>query len=1492
MGGDNEALKLFHPLIRGWFEARFGRPTQVQAQAWPGIAAGEHLLAVAPTGSGKTLAAFLWSLDRLLSGAWPPGRTSVLYISPLKALNNDVQRNLLSPLAELRQVFEAAGEEPAPVRVETRSGDTPQAERRRMVRRPPEILITTPESLHLLLSSQGGRSILPTVRTVILDEIHAVVGSKRGTLLMTAVDRLVRLAGEFQRVALSATVRPLKEVARFAAGYRLEGSPEAPGYLPREIRLVHPRAVKEYDLKVRFPLGALPEATKESVWEPLAEEFKEIIGRNRSTLLFANSRRLTEKLTLRINSREERPLAYAHHGSLSREMRSEVEAKLKAGELRAIVATNSLELGIDIGTLDEVVLVQSPPSVSSAVQRVGRAGHQVGEVSRAELFPTHALDIIQSAVLARAIKEGEIEPIRPVEGALDVLAQVIVSMVGLESWDLDELFGRLKTSHPFRHLTRREFDLVLNMLGGRYAASRIRELRPRISIDRLENTVRARKGALLALYTSGGVIPDRGYFKLRHFETNGLIGELDEEFVWEASLGQTFNLGTQNWRIERITHNDVLVRPAAPDVPATPFWRAEENGRGFHLSELMGRFLEGAEARLKEPGFKEELSADYCLEEAAAREVIDFLLAQAEATGRELPHCRHLVVEHVAAGPGGTPGHQVLIHTFWGGRVNRPLAVALGAAWEERFGQRLEIFAGNDSVSLILPHPVEGAELLSLVTPANLEELLRRSLAGSGFFGARFREAAGRALLLVRPRFGQRLPLWMSRLKSQKLLAAVENYGDFPILLEAWRTCLKDELDLEGLRRLLAGLETGEISWSEARTAQPSPMARSMTFSQVSKYMYMTDEPPGGGRAGLKPDLLEEVVFSPGLRPVIDPEIAAGFEAKRQRLAPGYAPASVPEVWDWVKERLLIPEAEWGELAAAVERDHGLARTALEEELAARLVRLYPGPGVELVAALEETPRLVLALGSRVRVEPLGGGGPMDLSGARPAEEDEGEEEDEALGWLLTEWLQFYGPLTADKLARTLGLGPGRLALALQDLAEERRIVQGRLTAGGTEEELCEAGNLEILLRLSRARARPAFQALEARLLPLFLAHFQGLTGPGEGQEDLGRVLEGLLCLPARAGLWEEEILPARLSPFRPAWLDRIIQEGELRWLGTSREKVAFCFRAELDLLGREEGDHEGSPEAGPDVGELFPDPDGRYDFSTLLRTSGLSSPELAGRLWSALWKGEVANDSFLALRRGIETGFKVPLTPAGPGTGRRGRSGGRAGFGRWKTALPMAGSWFRLPELRPPEDLIEAEERNKDRVRVLLDRYGLLFRELLQKEAEPFRWPAVFRTLRLMELSGEVLAGAFFQGIPGLQFISHRAFRVLQRALPERAVYWLNAADPASVCGLGLEPFRDRLPRRLESSHLVFRGTEPVLVSERRGAALTFLTGPEDPEIQSFLSPLHHLLQRGFQNLKQIKVETINGEKAAFSPFLEVLRTGFEVSPGAGDVVLYRRQG
>ncbi|MFC1971780.1 DEAD/DEAH box helicase [Chloroflexota bacterium] len=1493
---DVTVLSQFHPLIARWFAEKVGQPTEIQEQSWQRISSGEHVLITAPTGSGKTLAAFLWAINQLVTEQLPAGHTSVLYISPLKALNNDIRRNLLQPLDELRQVFEQEGAVFPDIRVQTRSGDTPQSERSKMQRHPPEILITTPESLNLLLSSIGGRSILRNISTVILDEIHAVVGNKRGVHLMTAVERLVPLSGEFQRLALSATVQPLETVAEFIGGFRVDGMAPSPTYTPRPVSITATNSARRYDIHVRFPGETADRQVQESIWEPLVTEFKATIGRNRTTLLFANSRRLCEKLALKINSGELSPIAYVHHGSLSREIRSEVERKLRDGELRAVIATNSLELGIDIGVLDEVVLVQSPPSVSSAIQRVGRAGHQVGEVCHGTLFPTHSHDLLEAAVLVPAILQQDLESIKPLQCPLDVLAQVIVSMVGVEKWDIDELFTQIRASYPYRQLSREQFDLVLNMLGGRYADSRIRELKPRISIDRLDNTVEAKKGALLVLYTSGGMIPDRGYFHLRHHDDNALIGELDEEFVWEASIGQTFGLGTQNWKIERITHNDVFVVPGNPKIMATPFWKGEENYRDFHFSEHIGRFLETANDNLDEPDFSTVLQNNNGMEATAAEQLTAFLQRQKERTGCDLPHRHHLVAEFVSSGPGGVPGNQLVLHTLWGGRVNRPFAMALEAAWEEQFGQRLEVYTGNDCIVLQLPHDVHAEEVLSLVSSATVEQLLRKRLEGSGFFGARFRECAGRALLLTRSRIGQRMPLWMSRLHSQKLLNSVLRYDDFPILLEAWRTCLRDEFDLKSLRQVLAEFESGAIRWSETHTSYPSPMAQSISWKQTEEYMYMGDEPAAGTISRLRGDLLNHVVFTPGIRPQVHRELVEQFEAKRQRLITGYSPETPRELVDWVKERLLIPSAEWEQLLQAIRHDHELYTDELLESAAGKLVRITPPEASEpLIVARETLPRVIFGLYGNMNIpaELLLPGDVTSVVSEEPAVPE--DDRDEVLTSLLGDWLQFYGPTNFEFMQTTIGIEKQRLSLALEDLIDSQKVIMGQLVADGTDDEICDAENFEVLLRLMRASAVPVFEPLGIEWLPLFLAHYQGVASPQDSIDGLFRLLEQLLCFSAPAEMWESEILPARLRPYSTSWLDTIMQEGDLRWIGKENHRVAFCFEPDLDLMQGEaevpeQPDTEAEASPSRAFEGLFPSPIGRYDFSTLLEVSNYRPEELSSRLWTAVWQGQVTNDTFAALRKGIENQYKVPKIPANkPGFHSR-RSGSRASFSRWKGSLPFAGNWFQLPSPEPPEDIIEAEERVKDRVRLLLDRYGILFRELLEKELPPFRWRNVFRALRLMELSGEVLAGYFFSGIPGPQFISHQAFRILQRKLPENAVYWINATDPVSLCGVQIDAIKGELPKRTASSHLVYKGNRLAAISRRNGKALTFNVPPDDPQLPEYLGFLHHRLTRQFQPIRRITIETINGEEAARSAYVDVLKTSFDVMIDYKNVVLYRQ--
>lgn len=1527
----NQALGIFHPLIEKWFREQVGVPTDVQEKAWPTIAEEKHVLITAPTGSGKTLTSFLWALNQLVTGSWESEQTSVLYISPLKALNNDIRRNLLEPLNALRSVFEEAGEPFPDIQVKTRSGDTSQQERRQMIRRPPEILITTPESLNLLLSSKSGKTILLNLKTVILDEIHAIIGTKRGTHLITAVDRLIPLSDEFQRIALSATVRPMETVAEFIGGLRVLHQGESVTWQPRPVELIRSKITKKYDVVVEFPDEAINHGD-DSLWDPLSVEFRKVVGRNRSTLFFVNSRKLSEKITGKINDNKKFPVAYAHHGSLSREIRAEVEKQLKAGNLKAIVATNSLEMGIDIGALDEVVLIQSPPSVSSAIQRVGRAGHRVGETSRGVFFPTHSQDFLEAAVLASGIMDQDIESITPVNCPLDVLAQVIVSMTGTEIWDIDQLFMRVRSSYPYRNLSRTQFDLVLNMLAGRYVDSRIRELQPRISIDRLDNTVTARKGALLVLYMSGGMIPNRGYYQLRHQESNARIGELDEEFVWEAYIGKIFHLGTQSWRIERITHNDVFVTPAKTKEMSPPFWKGEVMNRDFHFSEKIATFLEEANENLKDPRFFETLRRRNRMSENAADQLLDFLKRQRERTEVDLPHRHHILVEYTESGPGGSQGNQVVLHTFWGGRVNRPFAMALDAAWEEKYGERLEIFASNDCIAFLLPIEISAQELLSMVTAGNLETLLKKRLEGSGFFAARFRETAGIALLLTKNKMNQRMPLWMSRQKAQKLMESVLQYDDFPILLEAWRTCLQDEFDPENLKKLLSELESGVISWSYTKTGRPSPMAQNIAFDQINQYMYQLDESASEQKSSkLRDDLLQDVVFTPELRPTIDTNVIRQFVAKRQRLFPGYAPGDSRDLLDWVRERLLIPLSEWESLLEAIQRDTETDLPKLLEPIRYKLIQVCHQSSettfivsIELVEKVlrcffEPSDLLVVDFASvlgkasgqsqsidRIDIDAVLSlinrnqsidsiHGIDEIMGKEVSVEEmsrifntigeEEEEREEILSTLIGEWCRFYGPISVEFMERQLGIERSRLIAVVDDLLETRTLISGRLISGNQEELICDSENFEILLRLARLDSIPTFEPLESQYLQLFLANYQGIITPEEGIDSVFHTIEQLNGYHASASSWESEYLPARTLHYLTSWLDTIMQGGDLCWFGSEDKKISFSFRSDLDLFLEKEG---------ADLSKLFPDEYSRYDFPTLQQMTGENASGLTKRLWEHVWNGEISNDSFITLRRAIENRFKIAETPKVPQPtyGRRGRSSGnRSRFSQWKSSVPFSGNWYPLPSIKSEENLLELEEKKRDRVRVLLERYGILFRELLKRESPALGWSSIFRTLRLMELSGELLSGCFFHGIPGPQFISHQAFRSLQRQLPENKVYWINATDPASLCGIALDAFRGTLPKRLIGNHLVFRGTELIAISESNGKRLTFNMDPDDKDVQNAFGFLRHLLERSFQPKKQITIETINGIEATKSPWLDQLRVGFDPLIDLKTVTLYKKR-
>jgi ATP-dependent Lhr-like helicase len=1078
--------------------------------------------------------------------------------------------------------------------------------------------------------------------------------------------------------------------------------------------------------------------------------------------------------------------------------------------------------------------------------------------------------------MARCILLQDIEAVSPVLCPLDVLAQIIVSMTAVETWTRDALYDEIRAAYPFNSLTREHFDLVLAMLGGKYAETRLRELSPLVSVDALDGTVRAREGALLRLYSSGGTIPDRGYFSLRTADTKALVGELDEEFVWERSVGDSFFFGTQGWRINRIDHQSVEVVPVRTTTAMAPFWKAEERNRGFHFSRRISEAFERWTGSLGDPDLVPQLQRDYALQPEAARELIRFLSRQKEATGTELPHRHHLLVEFTSDPMGGSPGpaaaqarregvrarngesprgggdgtqdaavpvlNRIVLHTLWGGRVNRPYALALAAAWEEKLGAPPEVIQDDDAILLIASERPGASEIVSLVTPENVERLLRKKLEGSGFFGARFRENASRALLLPKAAVNRRMPLWFARLRAKSLFAAVGKYDDFPMLVETWRTCLRDEFDMESLTRVLSELASGAIRVSEAETAAPSPFCGGLSWKQTNVFMYDDDTPRHGGRTGLRPDLIRELVFSSSLRPQIRPETAAELQEKLQRTAPGYSPRGSRELLEWVKERVLIPMDEWERLLAACQRDHGTPAAELAAELVEKIEVLRPegesGPRAArgstanraVIAAREALPRIRKAM----------------------------EHDDDVLSSLVSQWLRFYGPVSAEAARSAFVVDEERFRLVLQDLVDEELLIVDRLVAGVEAALICDRENLEALLRITRVRARPSFQPLDASLLPLFIAQRQGLTRRGGTPENLRDSWEKLFGVGLPARMWEEEVFPARLDGYRGAWLDSLFGGSALVWFGCGRERIGFCFREDLELFT------DPHPDQGA-IDGVFPGAAGKYGFWELLDNSGFSTLVLSEKLWRLAWEGSVSNDSFQTIRRGIENRFRAEDTgkerPVRTGA-RRLASAANRSFSRWQASRPASGYWFRLPA-GSDRDALDEEELNRDKIRQLLARYGVLFREILESEIPTLRWGKLFRSLRIMELSGEVVTSRFFEGVPGLQFASAQAFGELGGKLDEDAVYWMNAADPASLCGVALESMKGLLPSRVPGTHLVFR---------RQARDLEFKVPAGEERIKEYLGFIRVLASRDARPMPAVHVETINGEPAAASSYKDAL--------------------
>ena len=1413
-----DALAVFGARTRAWFEQAFHEPTPAQRLGWPAIASGAHTLIQAPTGSGKTLAAFLYGIDRL--NARHSEGLRLVYVSPLKALNYDIERNLRGPLAGLQ----------SELRVGVRTGDTPQRERAAMLKDPPDILITTPESLYLLLTSRA-RETLKGVETLILDEVHAVAGTKRGAHLALSVERLERLVEEpFQRIGLSATQRPLAEIGRFVSG-------------ARPIELVDAGIAKRLDLQVVVPLedmrepgtdskpadllGTGSEGSQQSIWPSIYPEILRLVEQHRSTIVFVNNRRLAERLALRLNELAGREIARAHHGSLAREQRVEIEELLKAGEIPCLVATSSLELGIDMGAVDLVIQVESPKSVARGLQRIGRAGHELHATSKGRIFPKFRADLLESAVVAERMQAGAIEETVIPRNPLDVLAQQIVAIAAEEEIAVDELHELLRGAYPFADLSRQQLENVLDMLAGRYPSDEFAELRPRIIWDRTGGVIRGRGGARRLAVTNAGTIPDRGLFGVHLVDSGGRVGELDEEMVYEARAGQTFLLGASTWRIEEITRDRVLVSPA-PGVPgAVPFWKGEGVGRPYELGAAIGKASRELVASQPEKALS-RLQQQHLLDERAAKNLMKFLEEQAQATGA-VPSDRTVVVERFRDEIGDW---RVCILTPFGARVHAPWAMAIAAKLRDSLGIEAQSIWSDDGIALHLPDadaapPTDDI----LIPPDELEELVVQEVGQTALFGARFRENAARALLIPRRRPDQRTPLWQQRLKAQGLLQVARKYGSFPVILETYRECLQDVFDLSSLKRLLQGLRTRSLDLVDVETASASPYSASLLFDYIATYMYEDDTPPAERRAqalSLDRDLLRELLGQEELRDLIDPGALEEVEAQLRG-----DPRNADELHDKLRLR--------GDLRLG-EYDAALAEPLLAERRAI-LVRFA---GEERLIAAEDAGRYRDAVG----VMPPGGLPETFLVGGP-----------ESLEQLVLRYAKGRGPFTTAQANERFGIDVEPVLSALE---RRDKLARGELRPGGTEREWCEPDVLRRLRRASLAALRREVEPTEQAALGRFLPHWHGIDRRATLREALVP-LQGL-ALPVT--LWESEVLPRRVPGYGSGQLDQLCATGEVVWVGAGLDRVAIFFREDAAVLGRpaaaptpEGAAHDRIREALGRSAEFW------YD---LVAATELEPAEALPALWDLVWAGEVTNDAWTPLRAGRRYQTSAPRR-------RRPRR-----FSRQRSAQVTAtqGRWSLTDRL--------FRGRGVDRralAELLLERQGIVTRDGVRGEGIPGGYGAVYGELRALETLGICRRGYFVEGLGGAQFALPgaverlREFRPREDEEPEPLV--IAAADPAQPYGAAL-PWPKRAggrAARVAGASVVLLGGEAVLFVERGGRSLVPLREVDEAWLRVALTALVGHVKAG--GAKRLAVERFDGEPVNETEIMPLLlEAGFLAGP------------
>ena len=1434
-GAFGGVLDLFSAPVRDWFRATFADPTAVQERGWEEVAAGRHVLMAAPTGSGKTLAAFLWCLDRLSSEPMPaePERCRVLYVSPLKALAHDVDRNLRSPLVGIRHQMENVGIKPPDISVAIRTGDTPADMRRSMERHPPDILITTPESLFLLLTS-AARKILASVRWLIVDEIHSVAATKRGSHLVLSLERLCELTRvEPQRIGLSATQRPLEEVGRFLGG------------AGRAVSIVDAGRLKTMEVRVEVPVEDMTRLTAEdedsakglnSIWPAIYPRLLALIRGHRSTIVFVNSRRLAERIAARVNELAEEDLVRAHHGSIAREQRLLIEEELKAGRLRGLVATSTLELGIDMGAVDLVLQIEAPPSVAAGIQRVGRAGHSVGEVSRGVIIPKFRGDLLESAAVVEGMLEGRIESTVVPRKPLDVLAQQVVAMCAMDEWEIEKLGRVVRRAYPYSDLGPRAFESVLDMLSGRYPSDQFVELRPRIVWDRVAGKVRGRAGAQRLAVTNPGTIPDRGLFTVNLADDGRRVGELDEEMVYETRVGETFVLGASTWRIVDITPSQVIVTPAPGEPGKIAFWKADAPSRPVELGAALGKMVR--ELRALDPdAAAKRLRERAGFDDLAIKNLLAYLEDQATATGA-VPDDRTMVVERFRDEVGDW---RVCLHTPFGGRVHAPLAMALEAHLREKLGVDARSLWTDDGIAMHLPEVESPPALEELILdPEEVQALVSAQLPASALFAARFRDNAARSLLLPKRRPGQRTPLWQQRMRSAGLLQVAGQYPDFPILAETWREVMSDHFDMPALVAFLGAIRSREIRVVAVDTERASPFASSLLFSYVAEYMYEGDQPLAERRAQaltLDRELLAELLGSEDLRELLDPEAIAAVELELQGLLPERFPRDADEAHD-----LLVRLGDLSDEEATARGVNDGWLRGLERERRALSVRLA---GESRWIAAEDAGRYREAVGASL---PIGLPDVFLDAGPDPLES------------LLRRYARTHVPFVTSDPAKRWALPAPAVEAALTRLAAKGDVLAGEFRKAAEGREYCYPEVLRTLRRRSLAALRREVESVPPIALARFLPAWHGVAVRAGGVDRLLEVVFQLQGLALPASVIERDVISARVGNYAPRLLDELVSMGEVVWagrgsLGTSDGRVALYLRGDAPRLI--------APPVDPPQSELHEKirahlgARGASFFRDLYNACGGGDEDvMLDALWDLVWSGEVTNDTFAPLR------LLGPLARRPARKPRLPRLIQPRATGRWSLVSDLIGSGAN------------ATERLHSEAGVLLQRHGVLTREAVVGEGWPGGFASLYPVLRAMEESGRIRRGYFVEGLGGSQFALPGAVDRL-RSLRESGggVIALAATDPANPYGTVLDwPPSDGKMSRAAGAYCVLDDGRLVLYLERGGRSM--LTSGE---VQ--LAHLQALIAMA-TNAGRVELQKVDGLPVMESPLKTTLReAGFSAT-------------